>query len=199
MELAYSVEVEASASSETRVRQRLHGAIVAYGSSLRRFVRRMGLPEEDAEDVVQESFIALLQKSSSVPVASERSFLYRAALNLVIERRRNFARRREESRDAESLEEFATKLQNPEEALTASVRLAILERILSKMPLDLRTALVLCEIEELSAERVSEILGVPIGTVRSRLRRGREFLERLARQWRVLSAREDANEERTRG
>jgi RNA polymerase sigma-70 factor (ECF subfamily) len=88
------------------------------------------------------------------------------------------ARRREVSADQapEQIERFATP-----EALTDQKRMReLLDRVLDQMDESLRATFVLHEFEEMSTSEIAELLGIPRGTVASRLRRARiEFRERV--------------------
>jgi RNA polymerase sigma-70 factor (ECF subfamily) len=68
---------------------------------------------------------------------------------------------------------------SPEDALLARVLDEEVERALEKLPDAFREAVILCDLQGLSYAEAAQQLGVPIGTVRSRLSRGREILRRL--------------------
>jgi RNA polymerase sigma-70 factor (ECF subfamily) len=75
---------------------------------------------------------------------------------------------------------------------------ALLDSILDALPLDLRAVLVLHEIDELSTSEIAEVVGVPVGTAASRLRRAREvFAERLRRLEARLNRTRGAHERET--
>src|SRR5262249_3427855 len=72
-------------------------------------------------------------------------------------------------------------MENPAQALERNETSARVHRLLAKLPEDQREAVVLRDLEEMTYEEISEILAVPMGTVKSRINRGRIELARLIR------------------
>jgi RNA polymerase sigma-70 factor (ECF subfamily) len=145
-----------------------------------RLCRRLGLPEGDADDATQQVFLAVSRRLGDVRSGSERSFLYGVAVNIACKWRKVHARRREDS--AEQLESIETTLPNVEELLERRDEVVLLDALLEAMPDELRTVFVLHEIEQQSAPQIARVLGIPIGTAASRLRRARDdFATRLGR------------------
>jgi len=143
-----------------------------------RVLRNSGTPQAEVDDEVQRTFIVAARRLDDMRVGAEKSFLFRIALNLAAHARRTLARRREVSADQapEQIERFATP-----EALTDQKRMReLLDRVLDQMDESLRATFVLHEFEEMSTSEIAELLGIPRGTVASRLRRARiEFRERV--------------------
>lgn len=120
-----------------------------------------------AEDVTQEVFMALLSKTAKYDPArgSMASFLYGVARNLVL-------RRIEKTTE---IEDYA----GPEDILDDLTRRETVEnvrRAVLSLPPVYREAVVLCDINDTSYEEAARALDCPIGTVRSRLNRGRSML-----------------------
>ncbi len=159
---------------EVRLRRLVDGHI----DFVARVLRNSGTPQADVDDEVQRTFIVAARRLDDVRIGAEKSFLFRIALNLAAHARRTMARRREVSADQapEQIERFATP-----EALTDQKRMReLLDRVLDKMEEPLRATFVLHEFEEMSTSEIAELLGIPRGTVASRLRRARiEFRERV--------------------
>lgn len=159
---------------EARLRRLVDGHI----DFVARVLRNSGTPQADVDDEVQRTFIVAARRLDDVRIGAEKSFLFRIALNLAAHARRTMARRREVSADQapEQIERFATP-----EALTDQKRMReLLDRVLDKMEEPLRATFVLHEFEEMSTSEIAELLGIPRGTVASRLRRARiEFRERV--------------------
>lgn len=145
-----------------------------------RLLRRLGLSPTDADDASQQVFIVLSRKISELGAGKERAFLYGTAVRIAWRARRTLERRREELCDA--LAEAEGHALTPDQLLLQRQARTVLDQILGTMPLAVRTVFVLFELEGLNLTEISEALGVPRGTVASRLRRGRdEFQRRVQR------------------
>ncbi len=149
-----------------------------------RLLRRLGVPESDADDAAQQVFIVGTRRLADIPLGNERTFLYGSALRVAATMRRNSTRRERFIRRVPT--EPEERVPTPHDEIERRQALAVLDRLLSVMEDDLREVFVLCQIEELTAPEVATIVGVPVGTVSSRLRRARqsfsEALERLKAQ-----------------
>ncbi|HEX6272894.1 MAG TPA: sigma-70 family RNA polymerase sigma factor [Polyangiaceae bacterium] len=145
-----------------------------------RLLRRLGLPEGDADDAAQQVFLVAAQRFADLLPGRERSFLYTTALHVALKTRRSVERRREDlGAEVEPDPDGAPSI---EDLLDRRRARELLDSLLDTLPLDLRAVLVLHEIDELSAAEIAEVIGVPVGTAASRLRRARElFGERLRR------------------
>jgi RNA polymerase sigma-70 factor (ECF subfamily) len=165
-----------SASDAMRVRD----AIEAHYDSLYRTALRFGVPPTDAEDLLQEVFFAFSRRTGDVPAETERAFLFGTMVRMVLMRRRTFVRRREEIVDSSSMEQLVGDTPTPEDDAERRDAIVVLDRVLSKMPDELRIVFTMCEIEEITMKEVGQILGVPAGTVGSRLFRARTMFETLA-------------------
>lgn len=122
----------------------------------------------EAEDVSQEAFLKAFREIHRL--RDDRAFsgyLYRICVRLCMDRLR--LKRAEPT-------EF-DRIQDHEGALIENR--VVIEKVLNQLPADLRTTLVLREIEQLSYEEVAEVMHVPIGTVRSRLHTAREKFRKL--------------------
>ena len=132
-----------------------------------------------AEEVVQEVFLALIHGARGYDAAAGplRSYLYGMA-------RHALARLRRSERGHEELDEGAASGGDDAlEELTREESLARLRGALAALPEHYREVIVFCEMEEMSYAEAAEALGVPAGTVRSRLSRAKGLLlERLSRQ-----------------
>jgi RNA polymerase sigma-70 factor (ECF subfamily) len=157
---------------------RLRRIVLEHFDVLWRFLRRLGIAEPDVDDAVQEVVLVLARKLDQVEVGSERSFVLSTAVRVASGFRRTVRNRREVD-DAE-LQAMQSSDLDPE-ALAEKRRLrATLQRLLDHMPIDLRAVFVLYELEELTMAEIATTLGVPPGTVASRLRRSRELFESMA-------------------
>jgi RNA polymerase sigma-70 factor (ECF subfamily) len=125
---------------------------------------------QDAEDTVQETFLKLYQNNSWERIQDERASLARTAWRLAIDRMR--ARRRAPMR-FEPPAESAT----PEQAVIAANWAAAVHRFLDALPEELRQPLALSSIDELTSPEIAAVMGIPEGTVRTRIMRVRQILK----------------------
>jgi RNA polymerase sigma-70 factor (ECF subfamily) len=157
--------------------------VARYQRRLLRLVLRLLRDQAEAEDVVQETF---LKAYRALPRfrgdAAFYTWLYRIALNGA---RNAILRRRQRcgpqgvtpSQMAAPVSEIGT----PESRLLSKQVMLAVDAAMEALPLELRTAIVLREIEGLSYEEIGEIMECPLGTVRSRIFRAREAIARRLR------------------
>jgi RNA polymerase sigma-70 factor (ECF subfamily) len=145
-----------------------------------RTFRYLGLSEADAEDAAQEAMCVLARRIADVVPGSERPFLFSTATHIAATWRRT-ARRRPETAD-DDLDARASSGMSAEELLDERRAYEALQRVLQSMPVELRLVFVLYEIEELSAPAIAAMIGVPVGTVASRLRRAREAFHAIVKR-----------------
>jgi RNA polymerase sigma-70 factor, ECF subfamily len=147
--------------------------------------RLLGSPA-DASDVVQEVFLKVFRGVGSFREHSSlRTWMYRIAVNEAHNHHRWFCRhcRREVAMDhaaeqSNSLESAADPGRSPFDRALESENRTLIEQALANINPVFRTAVVLRDIENLSYEEIAEILQVSLGTVKSRILRGREALRR---------------------
>jgi RNA polymerase sigma-70 factor (ECF subfamily) len=143
---------------------------------VRRVLRRAGVPRADLDDEVQRTFMAFARRLDDVRYGAERSFLFNVAQNVALHARRSFARRREIPvgvlRDADEDEGTPIELIAREQARN------LLEELLSALDESLRSVLVLHELYGMELFQIAQLLGIPRGTVASRLQRARKNLRR---------------------
>ncbi len=138
-----------------------------------RSLRRLGVAEADTDDAAQEVFLVAARRLDVIAMGAERSFLFASALRIASTKRRGQRRRKEDGED--ELEARASSGLDPERASMLLQARSVLDRILDDMDLELRSVFVLFEMEEQSAPAIAELLGLPVGTVNSRLRRARQL------------------------
>jgi RNA polymerase sigma-70 factor (ECF subfamily) len=149
-----------------------------------RFVFRVAyavlLNSHDAEDAVQETFLKLYRNRGWQKALNERAFLARAAWRIAVDLRPR------PSRSANSFTESAPSLSErmdppsphpgPDQVLESANQHAIVHSMVDALPEELRVPLVLSAFEELNSRVIGGILGLPEGTVRTRLQRARQLL-----------------------
>ncbi|MFO0567323.1 MAG: RNA polymerase sigma factor [Polyangiaceae bacterium] len=132
--------------------------------------------DEGAEDLVQQTFLSVLGGPAFRAESSFRSYLFAVARNTLYA---HWKRRRKSENETDIAGACVADLDPSPSAVLAKRReeRLILEG-LRRIPLELQIALELYYFEELSGPELASVLGVPEGTVRSRLRRAREALDR---------------------
>jgi RNA polymerase sigma-70 factor (ECF subfamily) len=172
-------------ATEARDRVRFEEEALALADQVYRVARRLVRSREEAEDLVQETYARAFRSwQSFTPGTNLRAWLLRILTNLNIDR----GRRQQRSPDMAPLEEgdyyLANKLaESAGEQVLDQDR--VVERLsqdsvvnaLSGLPHDFRDVVVLVDIGEFSYADAAQILDVPIGTVMSRLHRGRRLLK----------------------
>jgi len=138
-----------------------------------RFLRHLGLPEDQVDDAAQTIFARVLARQTVVRPGLERAYLMKAALHAAFEYRRASKRSQRQDCDVE-IDTVHGSSPTPDEALVRRQQRELLDAALDRLPLDLRAAFTLFELEELSFTEIAEVLEVPRGTVASRVRRARE-------------------------
>jgi RNA polymerase sigma-70 factor, ECF subfamily len=142
-----------------------------------RWLRAFGVHRDDADDATQQVFLIASHKQAAIVAGSERSFLFGTARGVAANYRR-IARRRPPLADETEIVALLDAAPNPEESLDDQEARAVLEHLIALLPDDLRDVFVLFQLEELPTAEIAAILGIPAGTVASRLRRAREEFHR---------------------
>ncbi|HEY8074064.1 MAG TPA: RNA polymerase sigma factor [Labilithrix sp.] len=169
---------------QRRTESRVRDAVEANYEALYRFVRRLGVESADVEDAVQRVLVVFAERIASVTRGSERSFLFGTAVRVASDVRKKRARSREVSADG-VLDMHVDPLPDAAARIDDERLRAWLDVVLDGLPEENRTVLVLVDIEEQTMAEAATMLGLPPGTVASRLRRGRELFERGANELRA--------------
>ncbi len=151
-----------------------------------RQLRRLGLPPDRAEDAAQKVFFIASARLDDIKPGSERSFLFGTALRVASDARRDASWRREaphaEPPDAPDPTPLADEL------IDRSRARALLDDALDTLEEDLRAVFILFELEGLTTSEIADLLGLPMGTVASRLRRSRTQFQNVVRRLRARGA-----------
>ena len=137
-----------------------------------RSLRRLGVAQGSIDDATQEVFLVASRRLGDIELGRERSFLFATALRIASDARRRASRRELVSEDA--LSHVGDPSPRPDELADRQRQREVLDRVLAAMDLDLRAVFVLYELEEMTMAEISTTLGLPAGTVASRLRRARD-------------------------
>ena len=142
---------------------------------LRRYARALTRNPDRADDLVQETLLRAIRKSHLwQPGTDIRAWLFTIMHNHHVNMVRSVMRQ-DAMIDIEDMSSSLVATSDP----TASRQLRELERALACLPDEQREVILLVGLEEMSYQETAQVLGVPVGTVRSRLSRGREALRRL--------------------
>jgi RNA polymerase sigma-70 factor (ECF subfamily) len=133
----------------------------------------------EAEDLVQETYVKALRGFSGFQLGTNfRAWMFRILRNTFLTSRTGLksAAMSDEEVDFDNI---PTAAPNPESVLIAQANRELVRQGLTDLPLPYREILLLCEVEEMSYEEIAQVLGVPVGTVMSRLYRARKALRAL--------------------
>lgn len=148
--------------------------------------------KSDALDITQEVFLVLFRKIHRFRgECSLKTWLYRITLNQAANRNRWWRRRRRHRTRPLSLGlrdehdngfEPAGKNPSPQRLILSRETKEALERGLEKLPFEQRSAVILRDVQHLSYQEISQVTGAQVGTVKSRIARGRERLREILRE-----------------
>lgn len=141
---------------------------------------RLTRSREDAEDLAQEAIVRAYEAYDRFDGSNFKAWMLRIVTNLFINRYRQKQRGPSVGSldDESAIEPVASEEEVPDKVLFDNVLGAEVEEALGKVPEDFRLAVILSDIEGLSYQEIADATGVPIGTVRSRLARGRATLRK---------------------
>lgn len=165
--------------AEHTKRARFESTIVPHldaGYNLARWLTRNDL---DAQDVVQEAFLRAFTSLDGFRGGDGRPWLLAIVRNTYLTWLRRHQIHASESEFNEAIHSGDRTADNPEHLLIRKADCRQVTEALAALPAEYREVVVLRELEELSYKEIAHITGAPIGTVMSRLSRGRECLRRL--------------------
>jgi RNA polymerase sigma-70 factor (ECF subfamily) len=132
----------------------------------------------DAEDLTQEVFVRVFRSLSTYTPGTFEGWLHRITTNLFLDQARRKQRIRFDTMTDERADRLSSPSPSPDAAYTDQRFDDDVERALATLPPDFRAAVVLCDVEGLTYEEIAVILGAKLGTVRSRIHRGRALLRK---------------------
>jgi RNA polymerase sigma-70 factor (ECF subfamily) len=162
---------------------RVHALVLSHFDSIWRLLRRLGVPESMVDDAAQQVFVIATNKLSKIQQGSEHSFLFGVALRVAADERRKERRRPEMAEIEESV--LGDGGPTPDELIDQRKARELMDDALESLPLELRSVFVLYEMEELTMAEIAELLGIPAGSVASRLRRARHHFHEYVRRYRA--------------
>jgi len=161
-------------------------AVMQHVGGLMRFAVSLCRNEHNAEDLVSETVLKAFENFTGLKDHSKlKSWLYRILYNQFVSEYRKNSRMKQvrisgDGNDSFSLFEklTATGAEDPEKDFLQKLTAASVRKAIEELPLIYKQTIVLSDMEQFSYHEIAGILKVPIGTVRSRLARGRQQLEK---------------------
>lgn len=170
-------ETPAVAAGEVAWEQPTWESIVEQHSDrVFRLAYRLTGNRPDAEDLTQEVFVRVFRSLSTYSPGTFEGWLHRITTNLFLDQARRKQRIRFDALSDDRAERLTSSAPTPDAAYADRTFDDDIESALATLPPDFRAAVVLCDVEGLSYEEIAEILGAKLGTVRSRIHRGRSML-----------------------
>jgi RNA polymerase sigma-70 factor, ECF subfamily len=159
-------------------------ALAEHVDGLKSYATRLLGDAIAAEDVAQDSFLALYRHLNQVPAAAFRPWLYRVARNLCLDqlRRRKFKLslfRDLQKDDEQPYTPVDSGIVRPDQVAETREANSAIDEAIQALPAKFREAFLLCEVEGLSYEDAAAVLGCPVKTVSTRLFRARQRFKSL--------------------
>ena len=148
----------------------------AHGPRVYRLAYRLTGNAHEAEDLTQDVFVRVFRSLSSYTPGTFEGWLHRITTNLFLDSMRRKARIRFEALADDAPERLAGREPTPAQAYDETHWDDDVQRALDALAPEFRAAVVLCDIEGLPYEEIADVLGIKLGTVRSRIHRGRSQL-----------------------
>ncbi len=137
--------------------------------------------QQEAEDLAQETYLKALRGFASFqPGTNFRAWMYRILRNTFLTSRSGLNAKMTVPLEAdEDFSSLPVTSETPESLLLARADQQLVQDALEQLPLPFREVVLLCDIEEMSYQEIAETLGIPVGTVMSRLSRARKLMREL--------------------
>ena len=163
--------------------------VMRYQHRVAALIARFVQDPQEVEDVAQEAFIKAYR---ALPLFRGDSAFYTWLYRIAVNTAKNYLVARSRRPPAQDLEidevestetgSVLREIESPEGSLSTSELKAVIELALDSLPEELKTAFILREFSGLSYEDISEVMDCPVGTVRSRIFRAREAIDRQIRE-----------------
>lgn len=164
--------------------------LLPHVNALNTFAFHLTYNEEDARDLVQDTFLKAYKSIDSYTEGTNsKAWLFKILKNAYINEYRKKSKRPTEV----DFEDFLSYLEKDDltNAGAKDLRLDMYQNLvgdevtiaINSLPVDFKTVILLCDIEGFTYEEISKITDIPIGTVRSRLHRGRKMLKEKLRKY----------------
>jgi RNA polymerase sigma-70 factor (ECF subfamily) len=151
--------------------------LVAHVDAAYNLARYLMRNEAEAEDVVQSAYLRAISHFSSFRGGDGRAWLLTIVRNRCYDHMRERGVSVQDANFDEAVHSGGKQNSDPETALLLTERTELVRKSLAKLPAESREILVLRELEELTYREIAHIVGIPMGTVMSRLSRARQRLQ----------------------
>jgi len=180
------VSARESALPEAEKRQAFEREAIPHMDALYNFALRMTGEQSDADDLVQETYLKAYRFFDKFEQGTNcKAWLFRIMKNSYINRYRK-AQKTPETVDYDTVEDFYYSIRSDsaesndlEEVMFDSLLDDEVTVAIENLPEDFRTVVILCDLEGFTYEEIAEFVDCPVGTVRSRLHRGRKLLRNV--------------------
>ncbi|MFC0599683.1 RNA polymerase sigma factor SigE [Streptomyces palmae] len=149
-----------------------------HSARVYRLAYRLTGNQHDAEDLTQEVFVRVFRSLSTYTPGTFEGWLHRITTNLFLDMVRRRQRIRFDALGDDAAERLPSREPSPQQHFNDTHFDADIQQALDTLAPEFRAAVVLCDIEGLSYEEIAATLGVKLGTVRSRIHRGRSHLRK---------------------
>ncbi|WP_086158259.1 RNA polymerase sigma factor SigE [Streptomyces marincola] len=155
--------------------------VSTHSARVYRLAYRLTGNQHDAEDLTQEVFVRVFRSLSTYTPGTFEGWLHRITTNLFLDSVRRKQRIRFDALGDDAADRLPSREPTPQQHFNDTHFDADVQQALDTLAPDFRAAVVLCDIEGLSYEEIAATLGVKLGTVRSRIHRGRSHLRKALR------------------
>jgi RNA polymerase sigma factor (sigma-70 family) len=162
--------------SETWVPPTWDEVVREHADRVYRLAYRLSGNRADAEDLTQETFVRVFKSLAEYTPGTFEGWLHRITTNLFLDMVRRRQRIRFDALPEDAGDRLPSREHGPEQAYEQMNLDPEIQAALDDLPADFRVAVVLCDLEQLSYEEIAATLGIKVGTVRSRIHRGRVLL-----------------------
>jgi RNA polymerase sigma-70 factor (ECF subfamily) len=150
--------------------------VTEHSARVYRLAYRLTGNAHDAEDLTQEVFVRVFRSLHTYTPGTFEGWLHRITTNLFLDQARRKSRIRFDALGDDADARLSSRLPTPDAEYVDRGFDDDVEAALAQLPPDFRAAVVLCDVEGLSYEEIATVLDVKMGTVRSRIHRGRAML-----------------------
>ncbi|QNE89324.1 RNA polymerase sigma factor SigE [Corynebacterium incognita] len=152
--------------------------VAEHADSVYRLAYRLSGNQHDAEDLTQETFMRVFRSLNRYQAGTFEGWLHRITTNLFLDMVRHRTKIRMEALP-DDYDRVPGRGMTPEQEFDVANLDPVLQSALDELSPDFRVAVVLCDVVGMSYDEIAETLGVKMGTVRSRIHRGRSQLRQL--------------------